>query len=409
MPRLSITALSLVLFAASTQGLWAPPDGHVPVTRLVENLEQQLAATPEDPHLLAQLARVHSLVYALGDVELPVLGKGENPQYTYYEQGNSYPATRHNLDCKTIADRIDILMEAIALYEKAVKLAPGERYIWLGLGYCYDEMSHAAATLAWPTETNGAPVEAIAALRVAWEDKALAAYAEAMGDAPKVEEPFPTPPVELEAGRYIQAILEPRKKRTGLEKKLLTAAEAMENKGDGPRMFMVTPIIFPLDGARPLESLLATGLSVGFDLDGQSAGAKWPWVKGDTALLVWDPEGMGQIRSGRQLIGSVTWWLFWENGYTVLRALDDDRNGWLEGVELDGLAAWQDSNSNGVSDTGEVRPLSAFGVRRLSAMASGSVGDMPMNDVGLEMLDGRVLPTYDWITAPIKAGATAHE
>ena len=402
MPRLSITALAFALFTATAQGHWAQPDGKVPVARLTENLAGQLSANPEEPHLLARLARVHSLAYALGDVELPVMGKGENPQYTYYEQGNSYPATRHSLDRAAIAARIDHLLEAIALYEKAAKLAPGERYIWLGLGYCYDEMSHAAPTLAWPTETEGAPVEAIAALRVAWEDKALDAYAQAMGDAPKVKEPFLTPPVELEAGHYIQAILEPRSKRTGAEKKLLAAAKAMENTGDGPRMRMVTPIIFPLDNARPVESLLAPALSVAFDLDGTESGAKWPWVKSDTAFLVWDGDGSGRVTSGRQLIGSVTWWLFWDNGFTVLQALDNDRNGWLEGPELAGLAAWQDANSNGQSDPGEVRPLPTCGVLRLSTVASGTTSGMPMNAAGLEMSDGRVLPTYDWITVPVE-------
>jgi hypothetical protein len=400
MPRLSITALSLVLLVASAPAEWAAPDAKVPVARLVENLEQQLAAAPEDPHLLARVARVHSMVYALGNVEVPVVGRGDNPKFTYYEQGLGYPSARHSLDREAISARIGRLLEAIRLYEKATTLAPEERYIWLGLGYCYDEMSHASATLAWPADVDGAPVAAIAALRKAWEDRAVAAYANAMGDAPRVSRGFLVPPVELEAGRYLRAILEPRETLSREEKKLVAAAQRME-KQDGPRSRVVTPIIFPLDGVRPLESLLAPGTSVGFDLDGQSAGAKWPWVKGDTALLVWDPEGLGQIRSGRQLIGSVTWWLFWENGYTVLRALDDDHNGWLEGAELDGLAAWQDGNGNGVSDAGEVRPLSATGVRRLAVMASGSVEDMPMNNAGLEMADGRVLPTYDWITGPV--------
>lgn len=399
MPNRITIAIALLLLAPTVSAMWVGPDAQVPVNRLIENLEQQLSTTPQDPHLLARLARVHSMCYALGNVELPAIGGGENPKYVYYEQGNGYPSARHGLDRQSISLRIGQLLEAIRLYEKASINAPLERYIWLGLGYSYDEMSYAAVTLAWPEEKEGAPTQAIEALRIVWENQAVAAYARAMGDAPKTDGGFLTPPVELEAGRYIQKILEPRKKLNSREKALMKAAKGMEKRG-GPRSQVVTPIIFPVDSTRSLESLLAPDATVGFDLDGRASGAKWPWVRGDTALLVWDPEGLGQVSSGRQLIGSVTWWLFWENGYAVLRALDNDNNGWLEGTELDGLAAWQDENGNGLSDAGEVRPLAVIGVRRLSAKASGTHRDMPMNATGLEMLDGRVLPTYDWITAP---------
>jgi hypothetical protein len=269
-------------------------------------------------------------------------------------------------------------------------------------------MSHAAPQLAWPPERDDAPREAIAALRVAWEDKAVEAYAKAMGDAPKMDKPFLTPPVELEAGRYLQLILEPRARRTGQEKKLLAAAKGMERAKKGPQMRMVTPIIFPLDRARSLESLLAPDSTVAFDLDGTESGSMWPWVHPDTAFLAWDGNGQGRVASGRQLIGSVTWWLFWENGYAVLQALDDDRNGWLEGTELIGLAAWQDANGNGQSDAGEVRSLAVVGVRRLSVTVTGTTGGMPMSASGLEMSDGRMLPTYDWITAPVAPEAAKH-
>lgn len=395
-----ITTVILAFTATAAHALWIGPDGRVPVSRLIANIEQQLVETPDDPNLLARLARVHSMAYALGDVDLPVMGKGENPQYTYYEQGNGYPSTRRALDGPTILARFSHLHQAVTYYQQAARLGPNEHYIWLGLGYAYDEMAHAATWLANPVNEPGAPKEAADAVRHAWEQKALEAYAHAMGESPKLDGGLVTPPVELEAARYIRLILEPRNKRTREEQQLLKTAVALAQEA-ARRPRAVTPIIFPLDAPRPLQHLLAKDLSVKFDLDGTEQGSTWPWVQPDTALLVWDGNGQGAITSGRQLIGSVTWWLFWENGYAVLRTLDDNRDGWLSGSELTGLAAWRDANSNGVSDPGEVIPLATLGVRRLSVQSTGTVDGMPVNPVGLEMNDGRILPTYDWITEPI--------
>jgi hypothetical protein len=63
------------------------------------------------------------------------------------------------------------------------------------------------------------------------------------------------------------------------------------------------------------------------------------------------------IESGRQLFGSVTWWMFWRDGYQAPAALDDDGNGWLEGNELAGIAIWRDLNGNGVCDPSEIISL----------------------------------------------------
>ena len=54
------------------------------------------------------------------------------------------------------------------------------------------------------------------------------------------------------------------------------------------------------------------------------------------------------LEVGLQLFGSVTWWLFWEDGYAPLAALDDNHDGRLEGAELKGIAIWFDRNGNGV-------------------------------------------------------------
>ena len=72
--------------------------------------------------------------------------------------------------------------------------------------------------------------------------------------------------------------------------------------------------------------------------------------------------------------------------------LDDNRNGWLEGNELSSLSVWQDRNGNGVSDKGEVQPVANLGIKRLACRPQ----DKMQHQTGLEMIDGRRLPTFDW-------------
>ena len=48
------------------------------------------------------------------------------------------------------------------------------------------------------------------------------------------------------------------------------------------------------------------------------------------------------------------------HGYEPMSMLDDNCNGWLEGNELSGLSVWQDRNSNGVSDMGEVESVATL-------------------------------------------------
>ena len=92
---------------------------------------------------------------------------------------------------------------------------------------------------------------------------------------------------------------------------------------------------------RPLESAIV----LKSDLAGSGQAQPYTWVQPDTGILVWDPWSEGRIRSGRQLFGSVTFHMFWSDGYRALDALDDNRDGELRGNELKGLAAWFDRES----------------------------------------------------------------
>jgi len=172
------------------------------------------------------------------------------------------------------------------------------------------------------------------------------------------------------------------------------------------RGMAITPIVFSIAGAEPLDALVNPSARVRFDLDGSGLPTEWEWVRPQTGILVWDPEGKGKIESGRQLFGNATWWLMFENGYRALDALDDDRNGELADNELRGLALWFDSNSDGASSSAEVVSVESAGIAGLSVRPSNSDGEILSSPSGLRMRDGRLLPTYDWIARGTRVAAS---
>ncbi|HEX2973842.1 MAG TPA: hypothetical protein VHP11_16030 [Tepidisphaeraceae bacterium] len=145
-----------------------------------------------------------------------------------------------------------------------------------------------------------------------------------------------------------------------------------------------------------LEQLIDPQAQVRFDLAGNGSGRLWPWVKPQTGILVWDPQRTGQVTSGRQLFGSVTWWMFWSSGYEALAALDDDGDGFLRGRELEGLAVWRDAGSDAQSGPGEVVPVPVLGIERIAVHATQTQNGSGYSPEGIWMRDGRHLPTYDW-------------
>jgi hypothetical protein len=172
-----------------------------------------------------------------------------------------------------------------------------------------------------------------------------------------------------------------------------------------------SPVIF--GAARTVEDLVDPDPrhTVRFDLDGDGRERRWPWLRPTTGILVWDPAHAGRIGSARQLFGFVTWWIFWADGYRALAALDDDGDGALTGAELEGLGVWRDANGNGVSDAGEVEPareaLARVEVRPDGAGTVASSGGVLGNPRGVVTRDGRVLPSFDWLVAPLPDASAA--
>ncbi|BCU77731.1 hypothetical protein [Luteolibacter sp. LG18] len=165
----------------------------------------------------------------------------------------------------------------------------------------------------------------------------------------------------------------------------------------------ITPIVFSMEeAATSLESLLDPGRTATFDLTGLGRADAWPWLKPTTSLLVWDPKHGGCIRDGRQLFGTYTWGIFWENGFRALAMLDDNHDGVLSGKELEGLAAWTDADGDGVSSLAEVVPLSKLRVRSIATHERGTDGVHPHHPEGMVLEDGSTRPLWDWVTKGIE-------
>ncbi len=206
--------------------------------------------------------------------------------------------------------------------------------------------------------------------------------------------------VSYEAATCYVRFVESRAVRPTDHVRLKTAKAIAKAFEELPPPTAITPIIIN-PGAKSLADTVAPGVSVTFDLDGSGTNRRWPWLTPDTGLLVWDPDRTGRITSGRQLFGSVSWWIMFDTGYQALDALDDNRDGLLSGDELRGVRVWFDRNSDGKSESAEVVDLAALNITALSTHACGLDHGSPVAMNGATLANGATLPTWDWVTAPL--------
>ncbi|MFK3660859.1 calcium-binding protein, partial [Scandinavium sp. NPDC088450] len=123
---------------------------------------------------------------------------------------------------------------------------------------------------------------------------------------------------------------------------------------------MSSPIIIDLDGDGIETISRAEG--VYFDHDNNSFVERSSWVHSDDALLARDINGNGIIDSGSELFGNNTFTSngkYASNGYEALKDLDSNSDGVInsEDSSWNELLLWQDKNSNGYTDAGELITL----------------------------------------------------
>ncbi len=124
-----------------------------------------------------------------------------------------------------------------------------------------------------------------------------------------------------------------------------------------------SPIVLDLTG-NGIESVSAEQ-GVQFDLLGTGQKVQTGWVSPGAAFLALDKDNSGSIESGKELFGNQSGAA---NGYEELAKYDENNDGVINASDsiYNKLLLWQDTNMNGVSDTGELSSLADTGVSSIN-------------------------------------------
>ncbi|MBS2037637.1 hypothetical protein JST97_21805 [bacterium] len=120
-----------------------------------------------------------------------------------------------------------------------------------------------------------------------------------------------------------------------------------------------------------------------FDFYGNGFPVAMEWVGSNDGLLV-HPKSDGSV-DGTCLFGNANGYA---NGYEQLAALDLNMDGHVSGKELAGLSVWQDKNTNGKCEAGELQSVAQLGITDLNLKHSQYKSSFTMK--------GKTQAMYDW-------------
>jgi hypothetical protein len=336
----------------------------------VKNLEAQLEQDPKNPDLLFGLARIHSMAYAVKSNEIKVQKGKDGPWFGFVPKGIPYQVQQTE-DEEALAAAKAHLQKAIELHKSVVELKPDHYLARLGL--------------AWCTEQAGKKAEAVKLYRALIKD-ALPIDRQIRGRYHGL------PTISTEASTYLIKLLDPQ-----ADADEIAALKEQSDTTEQGIARMITPVAVALEDDVMPDEFVDRAAAVRFDLDGSGIRRRWQWIHRDAAWLVYDHHGKGQITSALQMFGSVTFWLFWSNGYDAMASLDDNGDGKLNGNELRHLALWHDRNQNGISEPGEVRSLADHEIVELECASTVSNSGLHHNPCGVTFSDGHTRPSCDVI------------
>ena len=159
---------------------------------------------------------------------------------------------------------------------------------------------------------------------------------------------------------------------------------------------LVTPIVLDLndDGIKTLS----VSAGVKFDMLADGTSIQTGWVGPQDGLLVSDRNQDGLISDGTELFGSSTALSNGTkalDGYQALAEFDTNKDGVVDQQDTDfnKLSVWMDSNSDGVTGSGELKSLTELGITKLSVKAESVRESNAGNLVGLtstyQTVDGK--------------------
>ena len=401
MPFLStgwLSVIAAVLLVERASAIFGGPEW-LPVEQLLRKAEEDVAKSPKNASAVYTLARVHYLAFAAKRNRIPGFRQPTGPEPA---PASMDPVSRNGIGAGggselTSAERLDHAVQAWNRFAECLRLDPTYALGALGQASLLEQLLDAQAQAG-----GDLPKE----FRTLGPQDVWKTYVKAFSLGVLSEEPLkgvPEGPSAFVSHEAATALLRLGKSRrlTGDDHKTLEVAqERIRRLRKLP--YRITPIVFALRPVRKLTDLLVPNVTVDFNLRGYGFPERWPWVKPELGFLAWDPLESGRIESGQQLFGSYTFQIFWQTGYHALATLDDNRDGTLSGSELRGLSVWFDCNSDGRSSAGEVIPLRGLGVVALQTTATSREGKHPMNTRGIAFVDGRILPTWDWVVEPVK-------
>jgi len=125
-----------------------------------------------------------------------------------------------------------------------------------------------------------------------------------------------------------------------------------------------------------------------FDMTGDGNPNFCEWLStGPSDGILALPDKNGKITSALQLFGNAGGYL---DGYDKLSVVcDKDKNGWIEGKELDNLKLWIDQNNNAVCEADELKDLADYNISKISTSHKDFVSVY-------ETSDGSQYKVWDW-------------
>jgi hypothetical protein len=175
-----------------------------------------------------------------------------------------------------------------------------------------------------------------------------------------------------------------------------------------------SPIVLDLNGNGITTQSIMAGTK--FDLLATGQVVDTGWVAGGDGLLVYDPNN-GPITSGSQLFGTSTLLPNGQkaaNGFDALSVMDANGDGSITSADTgwSDLKIWVDANSDGTSQTGELKTLDSLGITKLNLSATASSAQDNGNILGLlssfETSDGQTHAMADvWFNMAKNQSANA--